>query len=167
MLSTRVAVLASLFAASTGNHTYYYPGSYEVGSGTYSYDSGSGSLSFECFSAMFGLQTACGIPDSEPTETEEKMAVCASWRECTDYRDKATKACESLGDANPVADLTRMVEDLCSTLSPTPPPPAPPPMHPPPATMRLLPLVIALSLAGTACLLSAIVVGVSARRREA
>ena len=85
------------------------PGSYEVGSGTYSYDSGSGSLSFECFSARFGLQTACGIPDSEPTETRgENGRLCASWRECTDYRDKATKACESLGDANPVADLTRI-----------------------------------------------------------
>lgn len=166
MLFTRVALLTSLFAASTGDHTYSYdfgPGSYDVGSGTYSYDP----TPFECISAMFGLQTACDIPDSEPTEIEEKMAVCASWRECADYRDKATKACESLGDANPVAELTRMVEDVCSTLSPIPPPPASPPTHPPPATMRTLPFVIALSLAGTACLLSAIVVGVAARRREA
>lgn len=169
----RTSLLATLLAAAAGAHASYSYSYADPGSGSYSYDPGSGPgpLPFECFGAIVGLQTACDIPTNEPTETEQILAACESWRGCADYRENAREACAGLGDDNPLTEFERTFEVLCSALSPAPPPPAPPaapPVHPPPATMRTVPLVLALSLAGAACLLPALAVGIAAcfRRRS-
>ena len=161
----RTPLLATLLAAVAGAHASY---SYaDPGSGSYSYDSGSGPglLPFECLGALVGLETACDIPTDEPTETAQILAACASWRGCADDRENAREACAGLGDDSPLDEMERTFEVLCSALSPASPP-AVPPVHPPPAATRAVPLVLALSLAGAACLLPALAVGIAACRRR-
>ena len=159
----RTPLLATLLAAVAGAHASY---SYaDPGSGSYSYDSGSGPglLPFECLGALVGLETACDIPTDEPTETAQILAACASWRGCADDRENAREACAGLGDDSPLDEMERTFATLCSTLSPAPPSPAKPP---PAAATRTVPLVLALSLAGAACLLPALAVGIAACRRR-